>query len=215
MTDRMLVTDFDGTMTGRDFYQTAIARLPASVARYWHRYESGELTHFAALAAIFAELRVSEAEFTLMLKEMEFEQGVAPAVGDLQRAGWGVTVASAGCGLYIGQLLAGQGLDLTVHANPGRFSPEEGLVMELPRYSPYFSPSTGIDKGAIVRGLLLLGMDVAYAGDGRPDLEPLLLLPPDRRFARGWLAMELEARKESFTRFERWQDIAAELLKGG
>jgi len=214
MRKQLLVSDFDGTMTGQDFYQVALARLPDSAADHWRRYETGELSHFAALASIFAELRVTAEEFTAMLAAMELEQGVRQGVNALHEAGWGVTIASAGCELYIKQLLADHGLSLIVHANPGRFRPESGLVMELPVGSPYFSPTTGINKGAIVRDLLAGGADVAYAGDGRPDLEPLLLLPARRRFARGWLAGELTMLAEPFTRFNRWQDIVANLAGG-
>ncbi len=215
MKERMLVTDFDGTMTSRDFFLVALSRLPAGALEHWRRYERGEITHFAALAAIFAGLRVDDAEYGAMLAEMGFEPGIVEAVGELQRGGWGVTVASAGCGCYIQRLLEEHGLSFLVHANPGSFSPERGVVMTLPVASPYFSPGTGIDKGAIVRDLLARGADVAYAGDGRPDLEPLLLLPPGRRFARGWLAGKLTRLGEPFTPFTRWREIAPALLLGG
>lgn len=215
MNKKILVTDFDGTMTTQDFFRVALARLPDSAADHWQRYEAGEISHFAALARIFAGLRVDEGEFIAMLAEMGFEPGVTKAVRQLQQGGWEVAVASAGCSCYIERLLAEHGLCLTVNANPGLFSPNSGLVMELPRKSPYFSATTGINKGAIVCDLLSQGADVAYAGDGRPDLEPLLLLPAKRRFARGWLAEELSRLREPFMQFNSWQEIAARLLSGG
>jgi HAD superfamily phosphoserine phosphatase-like hydrolase len=214
MKKKILVTDFDGTMTTRDFFLVALSRLPAGILKYWRRHEAGELSHFEALANIYAELRVDEGEFSAMLAEMAFEPGVSEAVRLLQQGGWGVTVASAGCSFYIKKLLAEHGLSLTVHANPGLFSPECGLVMELPRKSPYFSPGIGIDKLALVRALLGQGADVAYAGDGRLDMEPLLLLPTERRFARGWLAGKLEKQGKPFIQFNHWEEIAARLLNG-
>lgn len=214
MSKKILVTDFDGTMTTRDFFLVALSRLPSDILKYWRRHEAGEISHFEALAGIYAGLRVAEGEFSTMLGEMAFEPGVSEAVRLLQQGGWGVTVASAGCSCYIEKLLAEHGLSLTVHANPGRFSPECGLVMELPRKSPYFSPGIGIDKPALVRALLDQGADVAYAGDGRLDLEPVLLLPAERRFARGWLAGKLEKQGEHFIRFNQWGEIAARLLNG-
>lgn len=215
MKEKILVSDFDGTMTGRDFFLTALSRLPTGIRDHWRRYERGEITHFAAMAAIFAALRVSAQEYAAMLDETEFEAGVAPGVEELRQAGWRVKVASVGCGCYIERILKEHGLYLTVFANPGYFSPDKGVLMALPTASAYFSPETGIDKGALVRDLLSRGADVAYAGDGRTDLEPLLLLPPGRRFARRWLAEELTRVGEPFTRFERWEEIPANLLHGG
>lgn len=215
MKEKILISDFDGTMTGRDFFLVALSRLPAGARDHWRRYEAGEITHFAALAAIFAELRVSKGEYATMLGETAFEEGVAPGVEALRRAGWRVKVASVGCGCYIERILKEHGLYLTVFANPGYFSPENGVLMALPTASPYFSPAIGIDKGAIVRDFLARGADVAYAGDGRLDLEPLLLLPAGRRFARGWLARELTRLGEPFIRFERWAEIPVSLLHGG
>jgi 2,3-diketo-5-methylthio-1-phosphopentane phosphatase len=215
MKEKILISDFDGTMTERDFFLVALSRLPAEARDHWQRYRAGEITHFAALAAIYAELRVSTAEYGAMLEETAFEAGVAEGVEALRQAGWRVKVASVGCGCYIERLLKEHGLYLTVFANPGYFSPEKGVLMALPTASPYFSPATGIDKGAIVRDFLSRGSDVAYAGDGPTDLEPLLLLPANRRFARGWLAEELTRLGEPFTRFSRWDEIPANLLQGG
>jgi 2-hydroxy-3-keto-5-methylthiopentenyl-1-phosphate phosphatase len=38
-----------------------------------------------------------------------------------------------------------------------------------------------------------------------------LLVPPERRFARGWLAEALRERGEGFHSFERWSQIADQL----
>jgi 2-hydroxy-3-keto-5-methylthiopentenyl-1-phosphate phosphatase len=84
--------------------------------------------------------------------------------------------------------------------------------MHLPVNSPFFSRSTGIDKVAVVEAAQRRGTAVAFAGDGRPDLEPSLLVPPERRFARGWLADELDRRSEAFHHFEDWAELARTLL---
>jgi len=56
---------------------------------------------------------------------------------------------------------------------------------------------------------------VAFAGDGRPDLEAALLVEPGLRFARGWLAKELGRRGEGFRPFERWAEVAGALIGEG
>jgi 2-hydroxy-3-keto-5-methylthiopentenyl-1-phosphate phosphatase len=66
----------------------------------------------------------------------------------------------------------------------------------------------------IVRDALKRSERVAFAGDGRPDLEPALLVKPELRFARGWLADAFGERGEKFHPFERWSQIADRLQKG-
>jgi 2-hydroxy-3-keto-5-methylthiopentenyl-1-phosphate phosphatase len=212
--NKILVSDFDGTMTERDFFRVALSHLPPGAAEPWERYEQGQTSHFDALDEIFSVIRITRQEFDAMLIEMQVECCLGKALDRLRQTGWGLVIASAGCSCYIEQILRRSGITAVIHANPGEFIPGQGLFMKLPSQSPFFTAETGIDKAAVVRHYLDQGFDTAFAGDGRPDLAPALLLPPDRRFARGWLAEELESRSEPFVRFERWRDIAGYLCGG-
>ena len=92
-------------------------------------------------------------------------------------------MTSAGCDWYIRRLLAQAGVELEVHANPGRFVPGLGLQMEMPVGSPFLSPTLGVDKARVVRHHLEQGRTVAFAGDGFPDEEAALFVPGSLRFA--------------------------------
>jgi 2-hydroxy-3-keto-5-methylthiopentenyl-1-phosphate phosphatase len=70
-----------------------------------------------------------------------------------------------------------------------------------------------VNKVAIIQDALKRSDWVAFAGDGRPDLRPALLVQPQLRFARGWLAEALSERGERFYPFDRWSQIADELQK--
>ena len=210
---KIFVTDFDGTMTGRDFYRIALARLvPPDTPDYWDDYLAGRMTHFEALQAIFRHIRGSEDDLLAAAHEMELDPRAGTAIARLREAGWEVRVASAGCLWYIDRLLAEQAIHVTVYGNPGTYDPGQGLLMTLPVESPYFSSQTGIDKLAVARAALDATSEVAFAGDGPPDLEPALLVPPHRRFARGFLAETLQARGESYRSYEHWSEIAGMLL---
>lgn len=211
--NKVLVSDFDGTMTGVDFFRVALSRLPPRAVAPWERYERGLTSHFDALAEIFSRLSVDELGFDAMLSEMQVESGLPGAFDQLQQAGWMLVIASAGCAYYIERILRRIGFQAIVHANPGEFINGQGLFMKPPRQSPFFTAETGIDKSTVVRHYLQQGLDVAFAGDGRPDLAPALMVPPECRFARGWLANELEKRREPFVRFDRWSDIAGCLCR--
>jgi len=208
----ILVSDFDGTMTRRDFYDLVRERWPLPPEDDpWERYVAGRCTHFEALAEIFGRIRADAATIDTLLQQMELDPKLPSAVAALKAAGWRVIVASAGCAWYINRLLSKAGVELEVHANPGEFSPEHGLHMQLPTTSRYFNRQTGIDKAAIVKEAQQQAELVAFCGYGRPDLAPALSVPGTRRFARGWLAGELSARKEPFLRFESWSEIENQL----
>jgi 2-hydroxy-3-keto-5-methylthiopentenyl-1-phosphate phosphatase len=212
-TRAILVSDFDGTMTGRDFFQIALERLlPADLPDYWQDYLSGRRTHFETLQIIYGAIRTSEAEVLAVLPLTELEPELAQWVDALQAEGWRIIVASAGCDWYIHALLQQRGVDVEVHANPGSFVPGQGLVMTLPTGSPFLSPTHGIDKAAIVGQTLRSGLPVAFAGDGYPDIHAALLVPSQLRFARAALAESLQSRGLPFQPFQHWSDVARALL---
>jgi 2,3-diketo-5-methylthio-1-phosphopentane phosphatase len=205
----LLVTDFDGTMTSQDFYKLAArSLLPPELPDYWAEYRAGRLTHFQALQAIFASIRADDMAVRAVVEQMDLDPDVPCALRQLERAGWEVVVTSAGCEWYIHILLGEAGVNLPVWSNPGTFEPGRGLLMDLPTSSPFFSPSLGIDKAAVVRHGLARRRRVAFAGDGFPDVDAALLVAAELRFARGDLARVLSRKGLTYNRFERWSEIA-------
>ena len=213
---RTFVTDFDGTLARRDFYSEVLTRImPSGTPAYYQHYLRGEMTHFECLAAYFGSLRCAESELLEVVHMMELEPELLKLVERLNAAGWAVVVASAGCAYYIDRLLAAAGVSLPVHASPGRWRGDGlGLEMTLPTDSPFFSPSVGIDKAAVVRDARTRG-EVAFAGDGHTDVPAALLVPPHLRFAKDDCAADLRQRGEAFTRFDNWGEVAANLLQHG
>jgi 2-hydroxy-3-keto-5-methylthiopentenyl-1-phosphate phosphatase len=212
--DKKLVSDFDGTMTQHDFYSCAVQNLlgPEDLEP-WHAYTRGEITHFEALRRIFASIRAEIPQIERVLAAMEFDPAAKKAVQRLERQGWNVVVVSNGCGWYIERLFRQHNLRLELHTNPGEYSAAHGLQMQLPTQSPFFAEQFGISKTAVVRNALQSCSAVAFAGDGRPDLEPALMVRPEMRFARGWLATELRSRGETFQHFSTWSEISEKLCE--
>lgn len=210
----VLVTDFDGTMTANDFYQIACKELvPPGTPDYWASYLSGALTHFEALQRIFTYITADEVTVMAAARHMELDPQTLSALRTLREAGWEIVVASAGCDWYIRRLLGDAEPLVELHANPGELIPGKELRMDAPTASPFYTPATGIDKVAITRRAVETHAIVAFAGDGRPDLPAALLVPPERCFARGWLAEHLTAEGIPFQGFERWSEIAWMLLE--
>ena len=210
---RVLVTDFDGTLTRQDFYNLFLEQLyPADAPDQWSAFTSGRITHFECLRNIYAHVPVGEVKLRAFLDQIELPPDLPGLLAKLGAAGWEVVVASAGSRWYIEQLLAREKVQLPVHTNGGRIV-DGRLVMELPTESPFFHPHAGIDKAAVVKSFQDASREVAFAGDGITDIAPALLVPPHRRFATGYLAGRLMERGESFRAFDEWSEIVAMLVK--
>jgi len=211
----LLVTDFDGTMTERDFYQIALERFTPSETQYvWQRYKQKELTLFETLQGIFSAIKAPQAEVIAALDDLRIDPGAAAAIQRLRAGGWEVVIVSAGCDWYIQRVLAKAGIQVTVHANPGEYAESSGIEMRVPSGSPYLSSFAGIDKAAIVREALENYRDVAFAGNSAPDLEAARLVNDNRRFARSQLADLLDEEHRPYRRFQQWSGIAEMLLTG-
>lgn len=210
----ILVTDFDGTFTRRDFFDLVLERHdPPGARATWDRFLAGELTPFDGIAGVLGALRTDEARALELVAAMDPPPGAAAAARALQAAGWEIVVASAGCHWYIDRVLAGLGLSFTVHANPGWFAPDRGVVMERDLGSPWFDQALGIDKVRIVREALARDEVVAFAGDSPlTDGPAARLVDPARRFATGPLARLFTAEGTAHVMIDDWTGIAARLL---
>lgn len=211
---RLLVTDFDGTLTSVDFYKIALERFtPPETRLVWERYLRRELTVFETLQAVFASIQATEADVLAALPDLKFDPGATAAIQQLQQAGWKVVVASAGCAWYVRKILMAAGIDIEIHANPGGFIEGQGLRMKMAADSPFLSPKAGVDKAAIVAQGLTQYRQVAFAGDSAPDLDAARLVSDDLRFARSQLAELLDREQRPYYRYSHWSEIAAILLK--
>jgi 2,3-diketo-5-methylthio-1-phosphopentane phosphatase len=210
---KIFVSDYDGTITERDFYSLLAERyIPEGTPDYFAQYREGRITHFEAMAAYFAFAPAEEEQIEELLAASRVDPDLAGAAARLQRSGWELQVVSAGSSWYVERVLRRAGVQATVYSNPGRLERGRGLVLEkLDHSSPFHSASLGVDKAAIIRHALAVAETVAFAGDGLPDLQPALLVRPELRFARGFLADALRERGEGFRPFSRWSEIASEL----
>lgn len=210
----LFVSDFDGTISRKDFYQLSIEHLlPPDVPNYWTDYREGRKTHFEALQAYFAEIRADEKEVLDVVARMRLDPKIATGAQALEEAGWDLVIASAGCSWYIEILLDEAGVRAPVYANPGRFEANRGLLMEPPTDGPFYSPTLGVDKAGVVQSGLDEGRRVAFAGDGFPDFEAARLVDDSLRFARADLAKALTDEGLSFRPFSCWSEVAQALCE--
>jgi HAD superfamily phosphoserine phosphatase-like hydrolase len=161
---KIFVSDYDGTITDKDFYSLLAERyVPVDAPDYFAKYREGQITHFEAMAAYFASAPTEEEQLEELLEASQADPKLGASAALLRRAGWELWVVSAGSSWYIERVLRRAGVGAIVYSNPGRLENGRGLVLEkLDPSSPYHSPSVGVDKSAVVRHALHVAETVAF-----------------------------------------------------
>src|SRR5215467_6350408 len=128
---KIFVSDYDGTITERDFYLLLAERyVPAGTPDYFGQYRDGRITHFEAMKAYFAFVPTEEQQIEELLEASHADPDLRTSAALLQCKGWELLVVSAGSSWYIVRLFARAGLDVPVYSNPGRLEHGDGLVLE-------------------------------------------------------------------------------------
>src|ERR1700756_1687098 len=85
----ILISDFDGTLTRYDFFDQVRKRWPFSPQDDpWEKFVTGEITHFQALAEIFACIRTTEADLLELADSTELDTSFARSrLGNRDRFG--------------------------------------------------------------------------------------------------------------------------------
>jgi 2,3-diketo-5-methylthio-1-phosphopentane phosphatase len=202
------VSDFDGTMTDRDFYQIIMERFLAHDKHAKARYEDwrrGEIGVYQFLSDLFMRIDCDENELLAAVDAIPFDDHVQKVIDKVQRVHGDFYILSAGTGYYIQKILDKVGIK-GVHliSNAGYYTSRH-LRIEADTKGPYYSPELGIDKLKAVRDLKTRYETVYYAGDGEPDLRAAQ--HADVVFARGELKDLLKERHHDFVPFTHFLDI--------
>jgi len=144
----ILISDFDGTLTRYDFFDLVRKRWPVPPEDDpWEKFVSGQITHFQALAEIFARIRTSEADLLELANSMELDSSFAKSAGELQERRWEIVIASAGCDWYIRFLLNQASVSVLLYAKPGSIRPQMRPADVPSRAFAFFQPYDGSEQG--------------------------------------------------------------------
>ena len=165
---RALVTDFDGTVPSRDFFDLIAERhMPPDAPDFLGLWREKKIRHWEAMQGYFYYCPTDEESLTCLLRDTAPDAALASCSKRLNEAGWDLIIVSAGSKWYIDRILDQLGVTATVHAIPGSIEAGRGLVLAPDRDAPFFNDDVGIDKPAVVADALTRYEDVAFAGDGR------------------------------------------------
>lgn len=209
MSKTVLISDFDGTISKRDFFDMVVKELLSKEdMKPWYDYVAGKITHVEALSKIFSRVRIPQRELDAFIEKIEIDKKFPETLKLCKQLGIPVYICSAGMDYYIlkriPQYIKKYGV--VVISNKGEYSPKTGFKLTpLPEGNPFYSKNIGVAKEAVVENFKNQGYMTIFAGDGRPDIKAASIA--DTVFAKDIL-LEL-CRKEGIRtlKFDDFGDI--------
>lgn len=211
--DFVFVSDFDGTMTDKDFYHIVIDKYLDWGRDYYEEWVKEKPIDLEFLNKIFSSIDKKEEDILSDIHGIPFDDSVIPFIKRVRESGGDFIILSAGTSYYIEKLLGHKGIrDIKVVSNKGRYT-EGGIEIMTDEKGPYYSKSFGIDKARVVAELKGKYKKVYYAGDSRPDLEAAM--KSDIAFARRELKRLLDERNHYNIPFQSFRDIERTMVEKG
>lgn len=173
----VLISDFDGTISKKDFFYMVIDTLlkdkKDSLAP-WNDYLNGKIKHIDALTGIFSQIHLTQAELDKFISTIEVDSYFYDTAKYCKDKNIPFYICSAGTNYYIKKRIFDSlhKYNITLISNDATYSQQDGMKLVAPEQnSPYYNSNTGISKQAIVQKLKNEGFFTVYAGDGKPDFK--------------------------------------------
>lgn len=188
---RVFVSDFDGTITKRDFFLIYMDRYLGEKGKEFLRaYRAENNPSYQFLNWVFAMKDLTRDEYLGLIRQVQIDADFRHFLEVLQSEGMEHIILSAGVYFYIEDALAINGFPKQkVIANTGQFADGRMLVTH-DESDPFFCPMYGIAKGKVIEHLKQQYDYVYFAGNSIPDL--LAAEVADEVFATGTLKKHFE-----------------------
>ena len=205
------VSDFDGTLTEKDFYHIIIDNYLQDWGRpFYEDWKKTKKINVEFLNKILGSIGRTEEEILDEIHRLPLDEYAADFIRRVQEAGGEFYILSAGTTYYIDRLLAHRGLEgVTVISMNGVYK-DGGIEITPDKKSPYFSEIFGINKAKVVEDLKKEYEMVFFAGDSEPDLGAAK--EADVAFAKKDLKELLTSEQEEFIPFDNFRAIEKYLV---
>ncbi|MBU3160491.1 MtnX-like HAD-IB family phosphatase [Clostridium frigoris] len=206
MKDFAFISDFDGTLTKKDFYKIlSDLYYKEELMPIYKSWKNGEMKNREYLNYVFNNVHRSESELLEDILNISFDPTSIDFIDKVKAAGGDFIIISAGSNYYIDKVLEQNHIDgVDVYSNKSIFK-DNGIHFDLDENDEYYSDQNGIDKLIVVEKLKANYKKIFYAGDSTPDLKPALI--SDAVFAKGKLVNLLKEENKDFIEFENFSEI--------
>lgn len=210
----VFVSDFDGTISGKDFYWHIIEKyMPEKGQDLYKQWKMGNLLDIEFLGTVFQNIGQSENQIYKDILQLPIDPYLKPFIDFIHQQGGDFVVLSAGTSYYIDILFAHHGIEgITIYSNKGIYK-SEGIHFELDPTHAFYSERYGIDKKKVVQHLKEKYETLYYAGDSGPDYEASLLC--NLRFAKAGLREMYKENHIDFYPFDSFKEIENILIEKG
>ena len=200
------ISDFDGTITEKDFYRIIMDEyLKDECYEMYKDWRNKKIKDIEYLGYVFKNIRRSEEKIYEDIMKISIDSNVKQFINNVKQAGGDFIVLSAGTSYYIEKVFEKNSIEgVEIFSNKGEFK-ENGIHFVLDENSEFYSDIYGINKYKVVKKLKEKYDKVFYAGDSEPDLKPALIA--DVIFAKGGLVELLEKEDKEFIKFESFSEI--------
>ncbi len=206
MKNFVFVSDFDGTLTKKDFYKILSDEYyKEEIKDMYNNWQNGEIRDVDYLGYIFKNVKRNEDEILEDIMKISLDPFTKQFIERINALGGEFVIVSAGTSYYIEKVLKMQGIgDVKIYSNRATFK-NNGLHFALDEKDEFYSDIFGIDKEKVVKKLRSKYSKVFYAGDSRPDVKAAL--EADLVFAKGKLVNLLKEKGKAFIEFNNFSEI--------
>jgi len=206
MKNFVFISDFDGTITEKDFYWILLDDYigQKGIDYYTEWKKTGKIgTEF--LNKVFTWHHFTEVERLEAISKVSMDKNLEKVVAFVEGHNGDFHICSAGFRYYIEDALARRGLShLSLYTNEGTF--RDGTFIMVPdKASPYYSEVYGIDKEKVALSLKVTAPRLYFAGDSEPDY--WAARHADVIFAKEELARLLDQEGRDYYRYKDFEDI--------
>lgn len=182
----IFISDFDGTMTEKDFYKIIVDDYIGDDGRnYCIEWRKNNKVDIVFLNKIFSWHPFCKEELEELLGKVQLDEGTKRLCDYVAEKQGDFLVLSAGFNYYIERILKREKLDhLEVITNPGVYQ-DHIFIMNPDDQANHYSPLFGVDKEKVILEKRKEYELVIFAGDSEPDLKAAL--SADIVFAKGEL----------------------------
>ena len=208
------VSDFDGTLTDRDFYHIVIDKYLKDWGRgFYEDWKKDKKINVEFLNKIFGSMGKTEDEIKEEILKLPFDKHAKAFMEKVDNYGGHFYILSAGTSYYIEILLNHLNIkNVTVISMKGIYK-DRGINIIPDKNSRYNSEVFGLDKKKVIEDLKQEYGFVFFAGDSEPDLRAAKAA--NTAFARGDLVELLQKENIEFRPFDNYSQIDAYLNEKG
>lgn len=171
MKECIFISDFDGTISRKDFYWIIIDDYIGEEGKaFYLDWKSKHKIDVPFLNKVFTWHDFDKKEHDEIIGKVEIDHSLGDFVDYTESCGWDFLVLSAGFRYYIDMVLPAEGLGhLEVITNEGGVFENGHFIIKPHEDAWYYHDVYGVDKEAVVKHYKRSHKKVYFAGDSEPD----------------------------------------------